>query len=314
MAGSFSAFFTGLGATRWVMVVDTLAMVLNGLLDYGWIFGHWGLPALGIGGAAWATVSAQWFRMAVYFVLLMLPRYRRPYGLWSGRRLDPPLMRRLLRYGVPSGLQLFVEIATFTLFVLLLGKLGEKAMAATTLAFNLNVLAFMPMIGLSIALSTLVGHELGRDRPDLASRATWISLLMAAAYMGAMALAYVLMPKVLMLGYALGASPEQFAEIESTTVVLLRFVAVYCLFDAMNVIFAGTLRGAGDTRFILLTSLLLTPCTLAATWVGVHWQLGLLWCWCVITAWVCSLGLIYGARFLTGRWKQMRVIEPESGE
>jgi MATE family multidrug resistance protein len=127
-------------------------------------------------------------------------------------------------------------------------------------------------------------------------------------------LAYLLMPKVLMLGYALGASPGKFAEIESTAVVLLRFVAVYCLFDAMNVVFAGTLKGAGDTRFILLTSLLLTPCPLLASWAGIECGLGLLWCWCVITAWISSLGLIYAARFLTGRWRQMRVIEPELGE
>ena len=313
MAASLSAFFTGLGAMRVVMVVDTLATILNGVLDYGWIFGHWGLPALGIEGAAWATVSAQWFRVAVYAVLLVLPRYRRPYGLWSGRKFDASLMRRLLRYGAPSGLQFFVEMAGFTLFLLLLGKLGEHAMAATTLAFNLNVLAFMPMIGLSIALSTLVGQELGRDRPDLASRATWVSLSMAAAYMGTMALAYVFLPKVLMLGYALGASPGEFAEIESTTVVLLRFVAVYCLFDAMNVVFAGTLKGAGDTRFILLTSLLLGPCPLLAAWLGIQCGLGLFWCWGVITVWVSSMGLIYGARFLSGRWREMRVIEPELG-
>ena len=123
-------------------------------------------------------------------------------ALWAVERQE---IRRLAHapaaaIRTPSGLQFFVEMAGFTLFLLLLGKLGEHAMAATTLAFNLNVLAFMPMIGLSIALSTLVGQELGRDRPDLASRATWVSLLMAAAYMGTMALAYVFLPKVLMLG------------------------------------------------------------------------------------------------------------------
>jgi MATE family multidrug resistance protein len=81
----------------------------------------------------------------------------------------------------------------------------------------------------------------------------------------------------------------------------------------MNVVFAGTLKGAGDTRFILLTSLLLTPCPLLACWAGIHCGWGLLWCWSVITAWISSLGLIYAARFLTGRWRQMRVIEPALG-
>ena len=79
---------------------------------------------------------------------MMLPRFRQRYHLWSGRRFNAPLFRRLLRYGGPSGLQLLVEIAGFTLFLLVVGNLGKDAMAATTLAFNVNTLAFVPMLGL----------------------------------------------------------------------------------------------------------------------------------------------------------------------
>ena len=78
--------------------------------------------------------------------------------------------------------------------------------------------------------------------------------------------------------------------------VLLRFVAVYCLFDALNMVFVSRAEGAGDTRFILITSLVMTPMPLLAAWAGIrfaHW--GLLWCWVVITVWICALGLIYWA-------------------
>ena len=270
MAAALSAFFTGLGRNRVVMVIDTSASVLNALLDYGWIFGHFGLPALGIEGAAWATVVALWFRVVAYLAWMMLPRYRRLYGLWRGRRFDASLMRRLLRYGGPNGLQMLIEIAGFTLFLLLVGNLGPEAMAATTLAFNVNTLAFMPMLGLGIALSTIVGQQLGRNDPDLAGRATWTAFWMAVIYMGAMALVYVLMPDVLLMGHAAGTSPESFAPLRDTTVILLRFVAAYCLFDAMNVVFSSALKGAGDTRFILITSLLVTPIPLLAAWAGMH--------------------------------------------
>ena len=130
-----------------------------------------------------ATVTALWFRVVAYAALMMLPHYRRPYCLWSGRRFNWSLMRRLLHYGGPNGLQLLVEIAGFTLFLLLVGNLGENAMAATTLAFNVNTLAFVPMLGLGVALSTMVGQQLGRNRPGLAARATWTSLWMAMVYM-----------------------------------------------------------------------------------------------------------------------------------
>ena len=315
IAVAMAAFFTGRGVTRVVMVVDSSAWALNIVLDYAWIFGHFGLPALGIEGAAWATVVSLWWRVAVYFILIMLPRYRRRYRTWSGRGFNAPLFRRLLRYGGPSGLQLFIEIAGFTLFLLLVGNLGEGAMAATTLAFNVNSLAFVPMLGLGMALSVLVGQQLGRNNPILAARSTWTSLCLALCYMGTMALVYVMLPNLLLMLYELRMSPVElakFATLRNTTVILLRFVAAYCLFDAMCVVFTGALRGAGDTRFIMVTSLVLTPMPVAAAWVGIHFfDLGLLWCWVVITLWICALGVIYFARFLQGRWRHIRVIEPE---
>ena len=312
MAAALTAFFVGRGVTWVVMVVDSCGWALNILLDYAWIFGHFGLPALGIEGAAWATVTSLWCRVAVYMFLLLLPRYRQRYRIWSGRRFNPALFRRLLRYGGPSGFQLLMEIAGFTLFLLVVGTLGEPAMAATTLAFNFNTLAFVPMLGLGMALSTLVGQQLGDNNPDMAARATRTSLAMALGYMGIMAMVYVLLPDVLLMGHAASTSPAVFAELRGTTVILLRFVAAYCLFDAMCVVFTGTLKGAGDTRFIMIVSLFLTPVPVAAAWVGIHFfGFGLIWCWSVITLWICTSGVIYLTRYLQGHWRDMRVIEPE---
>ena len=312
MAAAMSAFFTGLGKNRVVMVVDTSASVLNGVLDYGWIFGHFGLPELGIEGAAWATVTALWFRVFAYAAWMMLPQYRVPYHLWSGRRFNGAIFRRLLRYGGPNGLQLLVEIAGFTVFLLLVGDLGPDAMAATTLAFNVNQLAFVPMLGLGIALSTIVGQQLGRNNPDMAARATYTSLWLAEAYMGMMAAIYVLFPDVLLMGHAAGTSPEQFGRLHDTTVILLRFVAAYCLFDALNVVFVSALKGAGDTRFILITLSLMSAPPVLTVWVGINYlHGGLIWCWVVVTIWVCMLGLLYCGRFLHGNWRHIRVIEPE---
>jgi multidrug resistance protein, MATE family len=312
IAAALSAFFTGLGVNRVVMVVDSLASLMNIVLDYGWIFGHFGLPALGIEGAALATVVSLWFRVVAYAVWMMRPKYRRPYHLWTGRAFDVPLFRRLLQYGGPNGLQLLVDVAGFTVFLLLVGNLGPEAMAATTLAFNVNAMAFVPMLGLGIALTTLVGRQLGHNRPDLAARATWTSLWMAEIYMGTMAAFYVLLPDVLLWGHAAGTTPEQFDQLRVTTIILLRFVATYCLFDALNVVFAATLKGAGDTRFILVALLAISPASVAIVWAGIRYgQWGLMSCWVVITIWVSALGLAFFARFLHGGWRHMRVIEPE---
>ena len=182
-------------------------------------------------------------------------------------------------------------MSAFSLFILLVGRLGEEAMAATTLAFNVNSVAFVPMLGLGIALTTMVGQQLGRDRPDMAARATWTAFWMALAYMGTMAALYLLVPDLFLWGHASGAGPEEFAELRDVTVVLLRFVAAYCLFDAMNLIFVGAIKGAGDTRFVLIVSLSSRRCPLLAGWLGITcFGWGLLWCWSVVTAWVCGAG------------------------
>jgi multidrug resistance protein, MATE family len=312
MAAAMAAFFSGRGVTWVVMIVDSTASAMNIVLDYLWIFGYCGFPEMGIEGAVWATVVSLWFRVIVYAVLILLPRFRERYRMWSGRGFSPALFKRLLRYGGPSGLQLFVEIAGFTLFLLLVGNLGKEAMAATTLAFNINCLAFVPTLGLGMALSIVVGQQLGHNNPHLAERATWTSLRLAWVYMGTMCLVYLFLPNLILMGHELGTSPAEFAKLRDTTVVLLRFVAAYCMFDAMCVVFSGALKGAGDTRFILMTSLVLTPMPVTAAWIGIHFfNLGLLWCWVVITLWVCSIGVIYLLRFLHGRWRHMRVIEPE---
>jgi MATE family multidrug resistance protein len=293
------------------MVVDSLGALTNIVLDYAWIFGHWGFPEGGMAGAAWATVVGQWVRVVLYFVLIERPSHQGLYQLTTGRWPDLALLRRLVYYGGPSGLQLLIEVAAFSIFLLVMGGLGQQAMAATTLAFNINSMAFVPMLGLGMAVATIVGQQLGRNRPDLAQRATWTSVWLAGAYTGLVGLFYVLGPDLLLWGHKAGASPQEFVALRNLTVVLLRFVAAYCLFDAMNIVFVGALKGAGDTRFILLTSLLMSPGPVLAGWLGIrYFGLGLTWCWLVITLWICILGTIYLGRFLQGRWRHIRVIEP----
>ena len=314
LTGALSAFFIGRGKTRVVMMVAVSATTLNAVLDYAWIFGRWGFPEGGIEGAAWATVVAQWYRVAMYTLLILRRENRHTYAIAAGRRYDADLMRRLLKFGAPNGFQMLLECLAFTLFLLLLGRLGESAMVASTLAFNVSSVAFVPILGLGIAVSTVVGQQLGRDRADLAARATWSGLTIGLVYTGVLAAIYVGLPDLFLLAYAAGVQ-EDFSQIRATTVVLLRFVAAYCLFDAVNIVFASAIKGAGDTRFVLGLVLCVAPWPVTAVWIGTaHFQQHLLWCWSVLTIWIIVLAIGYVARFLQGKWRQMRVIEPTAGD
>jgi multidrug resistance protein, MATE family len=311
LAGTLSSFFTGRGATRVVMIVDTLAASLNGVLAWMWIFGHGGFPRWGIAGAGAATVCAEWTRVLGYATVMTLPRYRK-YHLLAGWRLRGDLMRRLWTYAAPGGMQWFVECGSFTLFITLVGSLGTLPQAATMLAFNVNSVAWVPMMGVGLAVSTLVGQQLGGNRPDLAARAAWTAFVLAMIYMCTMSMFYLAVPDWFLMGHAAGMAPAEFAPLRDWIVVLLRFVAVYCLFDATNVVFMSAIRGAGDTRFVFFTSLGTSLVPLSLAWLGIHYfQQGLLWCWGLITFWVLSAGVIYLSRFLQGKWRAMRVIEPE---
>ena len=311
ISAALATFYTGRGATSTVMLVNIGQAFLNVALDYAWVFGHWGFPALGIEGAGWATVVSIWWKVVVYGILISAPSYRERYNLAGGRRFDPDLFWRMLRYGGANGIQMVVDVAAFTLFVLLVGGLGTHQLAATTLAFNVNSVAFVPLIGLGVAISTMVGRHLGEDRPDLAARATWTSASMALAYMGFFAALYVGAPDLFLFGHAWGSSEVEFGALRNTVVVLLRFVAAYCLFDALIIVFSSAIKGAGDTRFIMVTTAWTSGLLVLAAWLGMQWLgLGLFFAWALITAWVLLLGLIYLARFLQGKWRRMRVIEP----
>jgi MATE family multidrug resistance protein len=312
---ALSGFFSGRGKTWPVLWVNVATTVVNLVLDYALIFGHWGFPELGIRGAGIATVAAGVFSLLMFLVLLSSGSNNDTFHTIKGWRLEKDLFVRLLRYGFPSGVQFFLEMAGFTAFVLLVGRLGIASLAATNIAFNINTLAFMPMIGCGIAVSVLVGQYLGGDKPDRAQSVVYSGFHLTLVYMISIAAAYVLVPDVFVAPFALRADPGGFSEIYGYSIILLRFVAVYSVFDTMNIIFCSAIKGAGDTRYVMLVTVILSVFVfvLPVYLVVVVFEFGLMIAWVFATAYITLLGFIFYIRFLGGKWKTMRVIE-RSGE
>ena len=304
---ALSCFFSGRGQTRVIMIVNTLGMLINVGLDYLLIFGKAGFPRMGIDGAALATVLAFAAISVMYVGVMVWTQRSGPYRLWAGRGFDRELFLRLLRFGLPSGLQQFLDIACWNVFIQLIGGLGTAYIAATSLVFNLNALVFVPLLGLGTAVTALVGQRIGEGRPRLAVRTTWLAFAVASLYVGTFCLLFVLAPAAMLRPYGLAEQDG----VRELVVFLLRFVAIYSLFDAMAVVFNSAIRGAGDTRFALVFSFSLGVVLLVLpTYVASYWgKDGFYVAWYAVTLFVTVLGLGYMARFWQGRWMSMRVIE-----
>ena len=164
LSAALSTFFSGRGRTRLVLAVNAASMLVNAVLDYAMIFGWGPFPEWGMAGAAIATDLANVFAALCFCGLLMFRDARVTYSFWKNWRLDRSLMRDLFKFGGPSGLQMFLDVAGFTVFMMIIGHIGQRELAATNIAFNLNTLAFIPVIGVGIAVSTLVGQRIGEGR------------------------------------------------------------------------------------------------------------------------------------------------------
>ncbi|MFO0938456.1 MAG: MATE family efflux transporter, partial [Gemmataceae bacterium] len=223
------------------------------------------------------------------------------------------LLYRYLKFGFPAGIQWFLEGLSFTFFVLLVGKIGKAAANATSMAFTLNSLTFLPMMGMGQAVSVLVGQRLGENRPLLAEKSTYRGLSWGFGYMVVVATIFVLAPQMLMWGFRPAeGTPEaaEFAAVAEIVPTLLICVATYSLADAIYVIFSFTLRGAGDTRFVMwLTFALAWPVMILPTWWLINNGYSVYWPWGFATTYVGVMALCFWLRFRTGRWKSMRVIE-----
>jgi|WetSurMetagenome_2_1015567.scaffolds.fasta_scaffold00856_4 multidrug resistance protein, MATE family len=308
-ANAVSGFFSGRGETGIVMAVNLGGLFANAVFDYVLIFGKFGFPRLGITGAALATVSAQAL-VALMFTALFLRRPNRErWATWRARRFDGGLFARLVRFGLPGGLRFSLEMAAWTVFVFYIGRIGAPDLAATNIAWRINGIAIFPVMGLSQAVAILVGNAQGAGRPDASTAAAWRGTALSQAWMLVMAAMFVAFPESL-FGIFAGKDPasEQFLRLGP---MLLRFVAVYCLLDAFNYVFVGTLVAAGDTRWTLYASIALNAAFVVSLAVADVFSRTLFTEWALATIFVMIQAVLFLIRFLQGKWRDLRVVESQ---
>jgi len=299
------SYFTGLGRTRIVFWVNVVGNLVNIAVDPVLIFGWCGLPALGISGAAYATVLST----ALQWAILAYAAHRRPQG---APRLPPralsPLVARMLRYGVPSGVYASLNILSFTVFVFFTGGVGHLEAAVSNACFTVNYLLIAPMEGFAIGAATLVGQAQGRGDPAEAARAGVRSTVLGVAIVALLSLAVVVFHRPILSVFAARAGADAGA-FQSLGLTLFLLMAAWQVFDAADVVVSGALKGAGDTRFVMV-------------WMLVNaffWWLPLVWLvsrvhntmpalWSTMVAYVAVMCVGSIVRWKRGAWRRIRLV------
>ncbi len=255
---SLRRYLQGVGVVRPIMITLILANLLNVVANWALIYGHLGAPALGVAGSAWATVLARVVMVvSLAVVIVRRERQRRPGLMETPLAIEWTRLRRLIALGAPAAGQLTLEVGVFAAGSALAGRMLPASLAAHQIALNLAGFSFMVPLGLASAGAVRVGHAIGRGDAAGAARAGWTALLFGVSFMSVASLTFIAIPRVLLGAFTTDPSVVELG------VTLLAVAAVFQLFDGLQGVATGVLRGLGDTRTPMFWNL------------GGHWGIGL---------------------------------------
>lgn len=299
---AIATFFRGIGDTRTPLVAAIVAEAVNAVLAYGLVLGHLGLPRLGIAGAGIATSIAEWVGAGVLLGAFLRRRVRHEYVT---RMVAPRLaeIRRFLWTGAPIGGQWLLDMSSFALFTTLVARMGTASMAANQSMLSLLSLSFMQAIGIGLATTTLVGRYKGADDLASATRSYHSAMKLAVGLALGIAALFVLAPEALTRMYT--DDPEVLALARP----LLALGAAFQLFDALQIVAAGALRGAGDTRWpFLVQTALAWFVRLPLAWLlAITLGYGVIGAWYAEFAFILALSMAVIWRFRSGVWREVQI-------
>ena len=297
-------YLQALHIVRPVMITLVTANVVNLAGNWVLVLGNLGAPRLGAEGAGWATCFSRIYMAAA---LIFILRRRDPEIFHIAWRPDTKRMWALFKLGAPAAAQMAVEIGVFATVTVLVSRLNATALAGHQIALTTVSTTFMMPLGISSAAAVRVGFELGRGDKHAAARAGWTALALGAAVMSAAAIVLLAVPEAIARVF----TPD--ASVIAAAATILRVAAFFQLFDGMQIVVTGSLRGASDTRTPMV-------CHLIGYWI-IGLPLGILLCfgrglgapglWIGLSAGLIAIGLVLTAFWWrTAReWSRERQME-----
>jgi len=307
--GVFSNFFSGIGKTRVVMIASFSAMFVNVIVSYVLIFGHYGFPQLGMKGAAIGTISGTVFALSVLIFTYFRSSLMKDYSIKDSFTFDFEIIKKLFRFGTPSGIEFFMVLFAFTMVIALFHAQGPVTAAATTIMFNWDHVSFVPLIGVEIGVTSLVGRYVGAGRHDIAEKAVKSGIKLGWMFSAIILFLFIFFPGALSDVFRPDGGSEIYTQARPLSVFMLRIASVYIMLEAVMVVYMGALKGAGDTFWSMIIN------------VSYHWSiLALLYvvlnvinagpeaAWIFVVAVFTLLPFILRFRFNSGKWKSISTV------
>ena len=299
----YSSFYQSTGNSRLPMIIAIIGLLLNVLLDYALIFGNLGFPAMGVAGSALATVLANILVAVFYLSVSQRSSMKNTYGIVLFMAPDWSKIKNLLRIGLPQGVGDFTELLAWTGLILIIGRLGESALAANNIALQVTHLIFLPGLALGIASASYMGRFLGADQADHALQSTNKCLKLAMLYMGSMGI------PLWFFGETIAEQFSSDPEVIAQAALLFKIMALYQVFDGIGIVYRSTLGGAGDT---LRPTLLLLGCALLvmfplATYLTQVVEFGVIGAWIAAFTYIVVLAGSMWWRFKTNHWRSVNL-------
>jgi MATE family multidrug resistance protein len=307
---AFCSFFSGREKTLIVAFVTVVACTFCCVLDYIFIFGNWGSPKLGIVGAGLATTLSQAFG-ALFVFTFFISQNQKVYPTRRILLINVEDIKRIIKFGLPSGIQSVTGLAAFTSIIFLIGSLGEVAVAATAIAASIDYIAFLPLMGMFQATSIVVAKHIGRNRVDISEKQANVAIKMSLVYILITSTFLIVFPDILFNLFRPENDISNFLEVIKNARGILICAAFYNFFDALYFVYAGVLVGAGDTKFMMYLSLFFN----FLVWVpGVAvcifiLKLDVVGVWIFMAVYIAMGGIVLFLRFKTGKWKKIQLID-----
>ena len=303
-----SSYFAGIGRTRVVMICDVFGLVVNVPLSYMMVFGKLGFPALGIVGAGISTVVATVLAFLLFLAFYFAKEHRERFAVLRSFSFEPRILRRFWRLGFPSGLELFLNVAAFNLFLLMFQSYGVTEGAAAAIVFNWDILSFVPMIGLNVAVISLIGRFVGARDMARADEVMTAAFATALVYSAVLAVTYITFRFPFVEVFA--PPSGDFSAIRELSAFMMIGLTSYMMADAIIIVSGGVLRGAGDTRWLMVASVSLHWAMLVAQFFIIRvFEFSPRVSWIAFVLIVPAIALVYALRLRSGRWRDPEVLE-----